>query len=56
MGGLRMYVGQKSKSLIRRHREDDPVNILNDEASTFGNSTGTSQVVTTGGGGAGGGL
>jgi hypothetical protein len=40
--GLRMYVGQKSKSLIRRHREDDPVNVLADEASTFGNSSGTS--------------
>ena len=24
MGGLRLYFGQKDKSLIRRHREDDP--------------------------------
>jgi hypothetical protein len=23
-GGLRVYFGQKEKSLIRRHREDDP--------------------------------
>jgi hypothetical protein len=40
--GLRMYVGQKSKSLIRRHREDDPTNILGDEAGTFGNNSTTS--------------
>lgn len=26
MAGLRVYVGQKDKSLIRRHREDDPPN------------------------------
>jgi len=25
-GGLRFYFGQKDKTLIRRHREDDPVN------------------------------
>ena len=25
-GGLRFYFGQKDKSLIRRHREDDPLN------------------------------
>ncbi|MBX9827399.1 MAG: hypothetical protein K2Y27_20700 [Xanthobacteraceae bacterium] len=49
--GLRMYVGQKSKSLIRRHREDDPVNVLGDEASTFGNSSSSSPATTGGGGG-----
>ena len=26
VGGLKVYFGQKDKSLIRRHREDDPVN------------------------------
>ena len=25
-GGLRFYFGQKDKTLIRRHREDDPIN------------------------------
>lgn len=51
--GLRMYVGQKVKSLIRRHREDDPVNGLGDDTSTFGNAGGTTPVpvVSTGGGG-----
>jgi hypothetical protein len=36
--GLRVYLGQRPKTLIRRHREDDPVNGLNDAASTFGNA------------------
>jgi len=28
-GGLRIYFGGDNKSLIRRHREDDPINYLN---------------------------
>jgi hypothetical protein len=25
LGGLRLYFGQQPKTLIRRHREDDPI-------------------------------
>ncbi len=34
-GGLRFYFGQKDKTLIRRHREDDPTNWNNGADSTF---------------------
>ncbi|MEZ5890424.1 MAG: hypothetical protein R3D52_09310 [Xanthobacteraceae bacterium] len=27
MGGLRVYFGQRDKTLIRRHREDDPSSV-----------------------------
>jgi hypothetical protein len=42
-GGLRFYFGQKDKTLIRRHREDDPTNWNNGSDSTFngGSQTGT---------------
>jgi hypothetical protein len=36
--GVRFYFGQKPKSLIRRHREDDPPVGLKDSASAFGNA------------------
>lgn len=31
MAGVRVYFGQKDKTLIRRHREDDPPNFLNED-------------------------
>lgn len=40
-GGIRFYFGNESKSLIRRHREDDPVNRLRqgvDAAGTCANN------------------
>jgi hypothetical protein len=46
--GLRFYFGQRAKSLIRRHREDDPVNGLGDATSTFGNSTSSTPTPTLG--------
>ncbi len=43
-GGLTIYFGQKDKTLIRRHREDDPPNRLIDDmfsgANTGGNGNG----------------
>jgi hypothetical protein len=42
-GGIRFYFGQKDKSLIRRHREDDPTNWNNGPDST---SNGGSQTLT----------
>jgi hypothetical protein len=40
LGGLRIYFGDRDKSLIRRHREDDPVNDLkNASQSLVGNLT-----------------
>lgn len=35
--GVRLYIGQKDKTLIRRHREDDPTN-WNNGPSSVGNS------------------
>lgn len=29
LGGLRLYFAQRDKTLIRRHREDDPTSIIN---------------------------
>jgi hypothetical protein len=46
-GGLRVYFGQKPKSLIRRHREDDPPQSLADSGAAFGNASGTSAGTTT---------
>lgn len=40
-GGLRFYFGQKDKSLIRRHREDDPTDWTADTLFTLG-GTGSS--------------
>ncbi len=37
-GGLRFYFGQKDKSLIRRHREDDPIEWSPGVVATAGNS------------------
>ncbi len=37
LGGLTIYFGQKDKTLIRRHREDDPANRLFDDLVTSGN-------------------
>ena len=45
-GGLRVYFGQKPKSLIRRHREDDPPGGLVDGSSAFGNGSGTQMMPT----------
>jgi hypothetical protein len=36
--GMRFYFGQKDKTLIRRHREDDPTNWNNGPASVYGSS------------------
>ncbi|MCU0884698.1 MAG: hypothetical protein MUC44_07070 [Beijerinckiaceae bacterium] len=38
MGGIRVYFGQKEKTLIRRHREDDPTIWLEDEKFSAGNN------------------
>jgi hypothetical protein len=35
LGGLRIYFGRQDKSLIRRHREDDPVNDLKSAAQSL---------------------
>lgn len=35
-GGLKVYFGQKDKSLIRRHREDDPINYHMDTTTSGG--------------------
>jgi hypothetical protein len=35
LSGLRIYFGQRDKSLIRRHREDDPYSILSDSISSI---------------------
>jgi hypothetical protein len=37
LGGLRIYFGQRDKSLIRRHREDDPAAINPMEITSVGN-------------------
>ena len=42
-GGIRFYFGQKDKSLIRRHREDDPY----DWGSDFGGASNTGSTTTT---------
>ena len=34
LGGVRVYFGDPGKSLIRRHREDDPDNSLPDDLFT----------------------
>ena len=47
-GGVKFYFGQKDKSLIRRHREDDPPINLGDTTSTFVNAGGTTPVASTG--------
>jgi hypothetical protein len=39
-GGIRFYAGQKDKSLMRRHREDDPVEVPLGGATTGGTSAG----------------
>ena len=31
LGGARVYIGMPDKSLIRRHREDDPAGLLPDD-------------------------
>jgi hypothetical protein len=40
IGGLTLYFGQKDKTLIRRHREDDPANRLFDDLVSSGNRSG----------------
>jgi hypothetical protein len=40
-GGVRFYFGQKDKTLIRRHREDDPTNWSNGADSVFNNGSQT---------------
>jgi hypothetical protein len=40
-GGAKFYFGQKDKSLIRRHREDDPINWTPDTLFSIVNSLGT---------------
>ena len=51
-GGLRFYFGGE-KSLIRRHREDDPQNGLTDDAGTFGGIGPTTSTNTSSGSGGG---
>ena len=41
LGGLRYYFGDSGKSLIQRHRQDDPGNSLPDDLFTTGCPTGT---------------
>ena len=36
IGGLKVYFGNREKSLIRRHREDDPLNYQFDGATYAG--------------------
>lgn len=38
-GGLRVYFGKSDKTLIRRHREDDPNGWNDGPASVFGNGS-----------------
>ena len=38
-GGIRFYFGQKDKSLIRRHREDDPTGLEDGMGVSNGGST-----------------
>lgn len=49
LGGLRFYMGQRDKSLIRRHREDDPPAL-----AAFGSSMGLGLASSGGNGGDGG--
>jgi hypothetical protein len=46
-GGLRFYFGQKDKTLIRRHREDDPP-IWNNGSDTINNNGSQSPTPSTG--------
>ena len=49
-GGLKVYFGQRDKSLIRRHREDDPINHHMDTATSgggYGNSGGSGLPIVT---------
>lgn len=45
-GGLKFYFGQRDKTLIRRHREDDPA-AVESAAGTIGNSGTTTPVINT---------
>ena len=45
IGGLKIYFGNSDKSLIRRHREDDPASFLKDDLFTLSNSHKASAVV-----------
>jgi hypothetical protein len=49
VGGLRFYFGQKDKSLIRRHREDDPTDWMDglNGAAVISSSGGSSSLVCT---------
>jgi len=47
-GGVRLYFGAKDKTLIRRHREDDP-NTWNDGPDSTSNGGSTTTVPTSGG-------
>ena len=40
-GGVRFYLGDKDKTLIRRHREDDPTNWDTDTIFGATNNSGT---------------
>jgi hypothetical protein len=46
LGGLRLYFGQRDKTLIDRHRQDDPVNVITnyDSAIPVGTSPGPCSV------------
>ena len=44
-GGLRVYFGQRDKTLMARHRQDDPKNWLVDDPTTAGNSSSETPVV-----------
>jgi hypothetical protein len=52
-GGLKLYFGQKDKSLMARHRQDDPVNwsvdsLLSIASAVSGGTTSTSSICPTG--------
>lgn len=46
LGGLKVYFGQRDKTLIRRHREDDPVTTLFDNIQGTGSGTNSAPTVT----------
>ena len=47
LGGLKVYFGQRDKSLIRRNREDDPVTSTTDNLQGVGNGTKGAPTPTT---------
>jgi hypothetical protein len=46
-GGLKLYVGKSDKTLMRRHREDDPIEWQPEGAAAGASNSGTSTPATT---------